>query len=124
MTANAVADHLGKKVLLVTVSVITWRGLSKELLRLLFREAKIHNAILFFDECESLFESRDYRSNPGLGLFLTEIEQYEGIIVMATNRHQDLDEAMHRRIQLALPFTVPDYALRAEIWQTHVPGKI
>lgn len=26
-----------------------------------------------------------------------QIEQYEGIIVLATNRHQDLDEAMHRR---------------------------
>lgn len=42
---------------------------------------------------------------------------------MATNRHKDLDEAMHRRIQLALPFTIPDYTLRREIWRSHVPSE-
>lgn len=45
----------------------------QELLRFLFREAKIHNAILFFDECECLFESRNSRPNPGLGVLLTEV---------------------------------------------------
>eukprot|EP00731_Ephydatia_muelleri_P000672 Em0001g672a len=96
MTANAVAKFLKKKVLLVTVSMLE-KDLSKELLKFLFREAKIHNAILFFDECESLFESRESRPNPNLGVLLTEIEQYDGVIILATNRHHDLDEAMHRR---------------------------
>ena len=45
----------------------------QELLRFLFREAKIHNAVLFFDECEMLFESRDTRSSTTLGLMLTEV---------------------------------------------------
>ena len=27
------------------------------------------------------------------------------------------------RIQLALPFSVPDYTLRKEIWKSHVPRK-
>lgn len=45
----------------------------QELLRFLFREAKIHNAVLFFDECESLFESRENRTNPSLGIMLTEV---------------------------------------------------
>ncbi len=121
MTANAVANYLGKKVLLVTVSALLEKDLTRvrshvadtqlcyspfacshffslqELLRFLFRESKIHNAVLFFDECESLFESRDNRPNVTLGLMLTEIEQYDGIILLATNRHQDMDEAMHRR---------------------------
>ncbi len=26
------------------------------------------------------------------------------------------------RIQLALPFSIPDYTLRKEIWKSHVPG--
>ena len=47
----------------------------QELLRFLFREAKIHNAVLFFDECESLFESRENRTNPSLGIMLTEVSQ-------------------------------------------------
>jgi SpoVK/Ycf46/Vps4 family AAA+-type ATPase len=124
MTANAIASHLGKKLLLVTVSILTEAQLTKDLLRFLFREAKIHNAIIFFDECEPLFETRDNRTNTSLALLLTEIEQYDGIIFLATNRHQDLDEAMHRRIQLALPFTVPDYTLRMEIWKTHIPDML
>ncbi len=48
----------------------------QELLRFLFREAKIHNAILFFDECECLFESRNSRPNPSLGILLTEVGTY------------------------------------------------
>lgn len=123
MTANAVANFLKKKVLLVTVSMLE-KDLSKELLKFLFREARIHNAILFFDECESLFESRESRPNPNLGVLLTEIEHYDGVIVLATNRHHDLDEAMHRRIQLALPFSVPDYTLRVDIWRSHVPATV
>ena len=94
MTANAVANYLKKKILLVTVSVMMERDLTKvlltwllfyarlcrifayqELLRFLFREAKIHNAVLFFDECESLFESRENRTNPSLGIMLTEVSQ-------------------------------------------------
>ena len=48
----------------------------QELLRFLFREAKIHNAVIFFDECEPLFESRDNRPNPSLALMLTEVQNY------------------------------------------------
>lgn len=45
----------------------------QELLQFLFREAKIHNAIVFFDECEVLFETRENRSNASLALMLTEV---------------------------------------------------
>lgn len=39
---------------------------------------------------------------------------------MATNRAFDLDEALHRRITLAIEFLVPDFALRQEIWRQHL----
>jgi len=52
---------------------------------------------------------------------LVEIEQYEGLIIMATNRPYDLDEAMYRRINLAIEFLTPDFALREDIWKSHVP---
>ena len=45
----------------------------KDLLRFIFREAKIHNAIIFFDECEPIFESRENRPNLSLALMLTEV---------------------------------------------------
>lgn len=43
---------------------------------------------------------------------------------MATNRPYDLDEAMHRRIMIAVDFRQPDHLLRKAIWESHVPKEI
>lgn len=43
--------------------------------KFIFREAKINDAILFFDECESIFESRELGGRQ-VNLLLTEIERY------------------------------------------------
>ena len=42
--------------------------------RFIFREAKINDAILFFDECEAIFESRK-RGSHDVNMLLTEIER-------------------------------------------------
>ena len=42
--------------------------------KFIFREAKINDAILFFDECESIFESRELGGRQ-VNLLLTEIER-------------------------------------------------
>ena len=43
---------------------------------------------------------------------------------MATNRPYDLDEAMHRRIMIAIEFTQPDHLLRKTIWESHMPEQM
>ncbi len=43
---------------------------------------------------------------------------------MATNRPYDLDEAMHRRIMIAIEFQQPDHILRKAIWENHIPGQM
>ena len=47
--------------------------------------------------------------------------RHDGLIIMATNRPYDLDEAMHRRIMIAVEFRQPDHLLRKAIWQSHIP---
>lgn len=42
--------------------------------KFIFREAKINDAILFFDECEAIFESREMGGHQ-VNLLLTEIER-------------------------------------------------
>ncbi|RME80202.1 MAG: AAA family ATPase, partial [Planctomycetota bacterium] len=121
MMANGIANYLGKRVLLVNYPSLG-DLYSDEVLKVIFREATINDAIVFFDECEGIFEHREH--NPGLSLLLTELERYEGIIIMATNRPQVIDEAMNRRITLAIEFPKPDYLLRKEIWKNHLPEKI
>lgn len=46
------------------------------------------------------------------------------MIIMATNRPYDLDEAMHRRITIAMEFPKPDHILRKEIWASHIPSTL
>ena len=43
--------------------------------KFIFREAKINDAILFFDECEAIFETREKGSH-NVNLLLTEIERW------------------------------------------------
>lgn len=121
--ANALANHLKKRLLVVNVG--TFGRVDTEAFRFLFREAKLQNAIVFFDECEPLFESREGRSgSSAVNVALTEIEKYSGTIILATNRPADLDAAMHRRISLAMSFPPPSHLLRSEIWKCHVPSGI
>lgn len=118
LMAHAIATLLGKRILLVNFPTIG-EMTGDQALRFLFREAKVHDAILFFDECDGIFENRD--RNSGISLILTEIERHDGLIIMATNRAQKLDEAMHRRITMAVEFRMPDAAQREAIWRAHVP---
>jgi SpoVK/Ycf46/Vps4 family AAA+-type ATPase len=122
MMANAIAASLGKKVLLINFPYLGTNE-AAQIIKLIFREAKIHDAVLFFDECESIFMSRDKGSHH-VNMVLTELERYDGLAIMATNRPYDLDEAMYRRITLALEFRKPDHLLREHIWRSLCPEKL
>eukprot|EP01038_Epipyxis_sp_PR26KG_P008133 gene8133-11011_t len=122
MTVNAIAHELKKKVLLVDFNSLVNKkdsggGGDLEVdLKGLFRESKMSNAVLFFDECEIIFKSRNLGSDRLLNALLTEIERHEGIVFMATNRPYEIDEAMHRRITMVLEYREPDYTMRKQIW--------
>lgn len=47
LTAHGIAHELGKRLLLVSIPALGDTNLTKEVVRFLFREAKIHNAIIF-----------------------------------------------------------------------------
>jgi len=79
--------------------------------------------VLFFDECESIFMDRS-KGNMQVNTVLTELERHDGLCVLATNRPMDLDEAMHRRITLAIEFSKPDLLLRERIWKRMAPEKL
>ncbi|GLJ32583.1 hypothetical protein SUGI_0655660 [Cryptomeria japonica] len=123
MTVNAVAHHLGKRVLLVDFHSLqsVCGGNSRDDhsadLRGLFRDADMNDAIIFFDECEAIFAQRERGGDKLLNTLLTEMERYEGIIMLATNRPLDLDEAMHRRITCVSEFHQPDHTQRYKIWK-------
>ena len=55
---------------------------------------------------------------------LTELERFDGLCVLATNRACDLDEAMHRRISIAVELKKPDHILREKIWRAVQPPEL
>jgi len=116
MTAHALAHRLGKKVLTVHGPQGILRRGDEVSLPAVFREARLHNALLFFDECEETFSG--WQSGKEL---LTHMERFDGVAVLATNQPKDLDEAFLRRILVKVRFTPPDREARLAIWQGHLP---
>lgn len=122
MFAHAIAGELKKKLLLVNVSIFKGAGSAPDMMRFIFREAKLRDAIILFDECEELFSVRS--ENPILNTLLVEFEKYDGMILMATNAAQCFDEAMNRRIALMVEFKPPDHSMRHQIWLSHIPSEM
>lgn len=123
MTAHGLADHLGKRVLSVDVPTLAESRDGDKFLPGLFREARQHDALIFFDECEVLFASRSL-GNSLMTILLTELERFEGIAVLATNLPEMLDEALDRRILVKVKFGEPDSTARLAIWRHHLPPQV
>lgn len=84
MMANAIATKLKKKVLLVNFPTLGFNE-AGDTIKMLFREARIKKAMLFFDECESIFRSRDVGSS-AINTCLSELERFDDMCILATNR--------------------------------------
>lgn len=122
MMAHAVAHEMNKRVLNVDIPTFLNHVDADRFLPALFREARMQDAVVFFDECEVLFGDRAM-GNSLMTLLLTEIERFEGVAILATNLPQHLDEALDRRIMVKVRFPEPDRVARRTIWQKHLPEK-
>jgi len=60
---------------------------------------------------------------PGVRL-LGLIERHEGLVLLATNRPEQLDPALARRVSYHVAFTPPGAAARAAIWRGLVPPSV
>ncbi len=121
MLANAVAHKVGRRLFTVDAAKL-WEGQRtiESNLDAVFREAKLLDAVLFFDECEQIFASRR-GGNAVMPMLLTRIEAFDGIAILATNMAETLDEALARRIVAVVRFEPPTPSGRREIWRKHLP---
>ncbi|MFT7580462.1 MAG: SpoVK/Ycf46/Vps4 family AAA+-type ATPase, partial [Myxococcota bacterium] len=116
--ANAVARHLGKRLLRVRCAQLRESPDAIEpVLDELVRESVVQDGIVFFDDCEALFGDRSAK----LSALLEFMESYESIMILATNRPQTLDAALERRIIHQVDFEVPGPLLREQLWELHLP---
>ena len=123
MLAKGLANHLDCPLLSLNLDDIKEIKMSDEdILSYLFREAALLGAIVFLDECDDLFSGA---SNTSLSRsLLLEMEKSRCITIMATNRPVELDPAMERRLAMKVHFTLPDAALRLQMWCALMPGSV
>lgn len=90
----------------------------------IFTRASRMNAVLLFDEADSLFskrteikDSHDRYANTDTNHLLQLLEEYQGIALLATNKKSNVDPAFIRRIRYVFDFRRPDANQRRTIWR-------
>jgi SpoVK/Ycf46/Vps4 family AAA+-type ATPase len=100
-----------------------WVGGTERNLAAMFQEASEEDAILFLDEVDSLLQERSGAHHlwetTQVNQLLTEMEQFEGVLVCATNRMDNLDEAVLRRFEVKIKF---GYLKADQAWSLFTEG--
>ncbi|WP_343673104.1 ATP-binding protein, partial [Chitinophaga sp.] len=131
-TAGLLGKYTGKEVYKIDLSMIVSKyiGETEKNLELLFSRAEDKGWILFFDEADALFGKRtnvrdahDKYANQEVSYLLQRIEDYNGLIILATNMKNNIDDAFIRRFNAILKFSFPDANERAMIWRRTFPAK-
>ena len=85
-------------------------------------------AVLFFDEADDLFGKRSENKNTHyryadieIGFLLQRMEEHDGVVVLASNRRQDMEGAFIRRFDIRVDFPMPNEAERFRIWRGMFP---
>lgn len=104
-------------------------GETEKNLAKIFNAAENKDWILFFDEAESLFskrtsvnDSKDKFANQQTAYLLQRVEEYNGLIILATNLKPNIDNAFSRRIQTMINFTIPEISERKILWKNFLDG--
>lgn len=108
--ARYIAAHLDKEIVFKRASDVfsKWVGDTEKNIREAYEEANSKEAVLIFDDADSLIFNRD-RAEHSWELsftneFLTWMESFQGIQIFTTNRLKDLDNASLRRFNHKIEF--------------------
>lgn len=125
MAAEALAHELGKDLYKIDLTSVVSKyiGETEQKLEQVFLAGEATQAVLFFDEADSLLGKRsevkdahDRYANLEVSYLLQRMERYDGLIVLATNLLGNLDEAFLRRMAALIHFTKPDVIERRALW--------
>ena len=111
--ASFIGQQLGKDVFRIDLSMIVSKyiGETERNLESVFARAESKDWILFFDEADALFGKRtnvrdahDKYANQEVAYLLQRIENYNGLVILATNKKNNIDEAFKRRVNTIIHF--------------------
>lgn len=130
MCAQVIANELHMEMYKINISQIVSKyiGETEKNLQAIFTEARNSNCALFFDECDALFGKRsevkdahDRNANVEVAYLLQQIEEHDGVCILATNLIGNIDAAFMRRITYVVHFPFPDATMRREIYRRTIP---
>jgi SpoVK/Ycf46/Vps4 family AAA+-type ATPase len=97
----------------------------------LFSKAENKNWILFFDEADALFGKRteqrdahDRHANQEVAYLLQRVEDYPGLVILASNFKSNIDPAFTRRFQSMIHFPMPKQDERFKLWKMAFPKQV
>ncbi|MDL1875880.1 AAA family ATPase [Cytophagia bacterium CHB2] len=131
MAAEVSANELGLDLYKIDLSAVVSKyiGETEKNLNRVFTEAEHSNAILFFDEADALLGKRsevkdahDRYANIEIAYLLQKMEEYEGLVILATNLKKNMDDAFVRRLQFVVDLPFPDEKYRHRIWSAIFPS--
>ena len=132
LTATLIGAKAGLDVYRIDLSMVVSKyiGETEKNLGNIFDQAKNKNWILFFDEADALFgkrtqtsSSNDRYANQEVSYLLQRVEDFPGVVILATNLKANIDDAFARRFQASIYFPLPDAEHRLLLWQGYFKGK-
>jgi ATPase family associated with various cellular activities (AAA) len=126
MAAQVIAADLQLDLVRVDLASVVSKyiGETAKYLSQIFARASRMNVVLLFDEADALFSKRtevkdahDRYANTDTNYLLQLVEEHDGIVVLATNKKQNVDPAFIRRIRYVIDFPRPESAERRVIWR-------
>ncbi len=130
LTATLIGKNFGVDVYRVDLSMVVskWVGETEKNLKNIFDQATNKNWVLFFDEADSLFgkrtstnSSNDRYANQEVSYLLQRIEDFPGLIILASNLRGNIDDAFNRRFQSVIYFPMPNAEIRHILWSKAFP---
>ena len=125
--AKHLARTLDRKLIVKKASDLLdcYLGETEKKIRKMFREAEEKKAILFLDEADSMLSERAGSEHSWevtqVNELLTQMENFKGIFIAATNFSDNLDAASRRRFALKLKFNYLKPDGIEKVWQAFFP---
>lgn len=132
LSAQILAAELGLDLLVVDLSslVSKWLGETEKNIGAVFDAAERSQSVLFFDEADAVFsrrtEARDAQArwaNLETAYLLSRVDDFDGLVVLASNLRANIDEAFVRRLDVIVEFDEPDERERLQLWRSHLPAR-
>lgn len=133
LTAGLLGKEFNKDVYRVDLSQIVSKyiGETEKNLSKIFDRAEHKNWILFFDEADALFgkrtnvqSSHDKYANQEVSFLLQRVEDFSGLLILASNFKSNMDEAFLRRFHSIVQFPMPNAHERLKLWKLSLPVSI